>query len=165
MLEYSTFENEYRVSRIIPLFVIRILQKKIVTMLIQKMTKVLRQIPYQNLTMERIHTTDGYDGVHQFDDSFVRLWRGFEDQNNAVGLEEISFEYQYARTDEDGYRERNDILTAKGELNITDDENANFPGYDQTGWDRTHMADYLSGKCVGTYFGGEYGCSYNRITL
>jgi hypothetical protein len=107
----------------------------------------------------RLHTTDGYDGRHQFDDSFVRLWRGFEDGNNAVGAEEIAFEFQYARTDEDGYRERVDILTGSAELSITDDENADFPQYDQSGWDRTHMADYLSGKCVGTYFGGEYGCA------
>lgn len=107
----------------------------------------------------RIHTTDGYDGVHQFDDSFVRLWRGFEDTNNAVALEEIAFEFAYARTDEDGYRDRVDILTGTKDLNITDNENADFPAYDQSGWDRTHMEDYLSGKCVGTYFGGEYGCA------
>lgn len=107
----------------------------------------------------RFHTTDGYDGYHNFDNPFVVLWRGFEDNNTVIGLEEIKFENQYARTNEDGYRGRVDILTASKELNVTDDENANFPPYDQTGWDRTHMEDYLSGKCVGTYFGGEYGCA------
>lgn len=107
----------------------------------------------------RIHTTDGYDGVHQFDDSFVRLWPGWEDSNTAVGMEEIKFEEHYAWTPEDGYRERVDILTNKSNLDVTDDIYVDFPPYDQSGWDRTHMEDYLSGKCVGTYFGGEYGCA------
>jgi hypothetical protein len=107
----------------------------------------------------RIHTTDGYDGVHQYEDSFVKIWPGFEDGNNAVGLEEIKFEFQYARTNEDGYREREDILTNNDNLTVVDDEYADFPPYDQAGWDRTHLEDYLSGKCVGTYFGGEYGCA------
>lgn len=107
----------------------------------------------------RIHTTDGYDGVHQFDDSFVRLWKGFEDGNNAVGLEEIKFEFQYARTNEDGYKDHVDIVAGVGNLNVPESANDGFPPYDQSGYDRTHMADYLSGKCVGTYFGGEYGCA------
>lgn len=107
----------------------------------------------------RLHTTDGYDGRHQFEDSFVRLWKGFEDGNNAVGAEEIAFEFNYARTDEDGYRERVDILTATAELSVTDEANDDFPAQDQRGWTRTHMEDYLSGKCIGTYFGGEYGCA------
>lgn len=107
----------------------------------------------------RIHTTDGYDGVHQFEDSFVRLWRGFEDGNTVQGLEEIKFELQYARTDADGYRERVDIVTSSADLSVVDNENDGFPPYDQTGWDRTHVADYISGKCIGTYFGGEYGCA------
>lgn len=107
----------------------------------------------------RIHTTDGYDGYHFFDNPFVTLWRGFEDQNNAVGLDEIKFEKHYPRTDADGYRGQVDIVTGSKNLSVVDDENAGFPAYDQSGYDRTHMADYLSGKCIGTYFGGEYGCA------
>lgn len=107
----------------------------------------------------RMHTTDGYDGVHQFEDSFVRIWRGFEDGNNAIALEEIRFDNQYARTNEDGYRDRVDIVTSQSNLDVVDNNNAGFPSYDYAGWDRVHMSDYLSGNCVGTYFGGEYGCS------
>ena len=107
----------------------------------------------------RIHTVDGYDGYHTFANPFVQLWRGWEEQNTAVGLEEIKFELQYARTNTDGYRDRVDIITSTDDLQVADNANAGFPAYDQAGWDRTHMADYLSGKCVGTYFGGEYGCA------
>jgi hypothetical protein len=107
----------------------------------------------------REHTTDGWDGYHHFDDSFVRLWKGWEDGNTAIGLEEIKFEEQYAQTPEDGYRERKDIIAGKSNLDVVEQANDGFPAYDQTGWDRTFMPDYLAGKCVGTYFGGEYGCS------
>src|SRR5690606_16285353 len=107
----------------------------------------------------RFHTVDGYDGYHYFDNPFVTLWHGFEDQNNAVGLEEIKFEKAYPRTNTDGYRGQKDIITGSKNLDVVDNENAGFPAYDQAGYDRTHMADYLSGKCVGTYFGGEYGCA------
>jgi hypothetical protein len=107
----------------------------------------------------RIHTVDGYDGIRTYSNPFVRIWKGFEDQNNAIGVEEIKFEQQYARTNADGYRERTDILTGSANLDVVDAENAGFPAFDQAGWDRTYLPDYLSGKCVGTYFGGEYGCA------
>lgn len=106
----------------------------------------------------RIHTTDGYDGVRYYDDAFVKIWHGFEDGNTAQGLEEIKFEMQYARTDQDGYRERVDIVTSENDLKVVETANDGFPEYDLAGYDRTFMGDYLSGKCVGTYFGGEYGC-------
>lgn len=107
------------------------------------------------------HTMDGYDGYHSFDDPFVHLWRGWEDSNTAVGMATIRFDEQYARILKDGYgfRERTDILSGTTNLTVVDNANAGFPIYDQTGWDRTFMPDYLSGKCVGTYFGGEYGCA------
>jgi len=107
----------------------------------------------------RMHTVDGYDGYHYFDPPFVTLWKGFEDGNSVIGLEEIKFELQYARTNEDGYRERKDVLTGSKNLDVVDAANANFPIYDQRGWVSTYLPDYLSGKCVGTYFGGEYGCA------
>src|SRR5690606_10460153 len=69
----------------------------------------------------RIHTTDGYDGYHYFENSFVTLWRGFEDENNAVGLEEIKFENHYARTDADGYRGQKDIITGSKNLDVVDE--------------------------------------------
>ena len=109
----------------------------------------------------RIHTVDGYDGYHTFDDPFVRLFKGWEDENTAVGMTTIRFDDQYARVHRDGYgfRERKDILSGTGNLNVVDASNAGFPAYDQAGWDRTYIPDYLSGKCIGTYFGGEYGCA------
>jgi hypothetical protein len=107
----------------------------------------------------RIHTTNGYDGVHYFNNPFVQLWYGFEDGNTVQGLEEIKFELQYARTNEDGYRERVDIVSSENDLKVVEDANEGFPAYDLAGYDRTYMGDYLSGKCVGTYFGGEYGCA------
>jgi len=113
----------------------------------------------------RLHTPDGYDGIRTYSNPFVRIWKGFEDQNNAIGLEEIKFEDQYARTNADGYRERVDIITGSANLDVIDAANAGFPAYDQAGWDRTHMADYLAGKCVGTYFGGEYGCADGYETV
>lgn len=96
-----------------------------------------------------------------FDDPFVHLWRGWEDSNTAIGMATIRFDEQYARILKDGYgfRERTDILSGTSNLTVVDNANAGFPIYDQTGWDRTFMPDYLSGKCVGTYFGGEYGCA------
>lgn len=106
----------------------------------------------------RIHTVDGYDGVRYYED-FVQLWKGWEEQNTATGVVENRFKFDYARTNADGYRERVDILTGNSNLNVVNVANDGFPYYDQTGWDRTHLADYLSGKCVGTYFGGEYGCA------
>jgi hypothetical protein len=110
---------------------------------------------------QRLHTVDGYDGVHYYSNPFVRLWKGWEDENTAIGMTTISFDEQYARVAIDGYgfRERTDILSGTSNLGVVDSANVGFPAYDQTGWDRTFLPDYLSGKCVGTYFGGEYGCA------
>lgn len=105
----------------------------------------------------RPHFIDGYDG-YRHHHPFVRLWEGWQDLNRAIGMVTIRFDEQYARTNKDGFRERTDILSGTGNLNVVDVANAGFPIYDQAGWDRTFLPDWLSGKCVGTYFGGEYGC-------
>jgi hypothetical protein len=107
----------------------------------------------------RIHNTNGYDGYRTYDNIFVSIWKGWEASNTAVGMTTIKFTEQYARTNTDGFRERVDIISGGGNLAVVDAANAGFPIYDQTGWDRTFLPDYLSGKCVGTYFGGEWGCS------
>jgi hypothetical protein len=109
----------------------------------------------------RIHTVDGFDGFHYYDNPFVRIFKGWEDENTAVGMIVIKFEDQYARVYQDGYgfRERVDILSGSGNLSVVDAANDGFLAYDQAGWDRTYLPDYLEGKCVGTYFGGEYGCA------
>lgn len=106
----------------------------------------------------RIHTVDGYDGYNYFN-PLVKLWKGWEDSNTAIGMVTIRYDEEYARRDGYGFRDRVDILSGNGNLTVVDAANAGFPAYDQTGWDRTFLPDYLSGKCVGTYFGGEYGCA------
>lgn len=107
----------------------------------------------------RIHNINGYDGVRVYENIFVNLWKGWESLNNAIGMVQIRFFEEYAITNESGYRNRTDILSGTKNLVVVDVKNDGFPGYDQAGWDRTYLPDYLSGKCVGTYFGGEYGCA------
>lgn len=109
------------------------------------------------------HTVDGYNGESYLDPS-VKIWKGYEDVGNAIGFTEIKFQEQYARTDTDGYKERVDIVTSEKSLDVVNDENNGFPSYDLSGYDRTYLGDYLSGKCVGTYFGGEYGCADGEDT-
>jgi len=107
----------------------------------------------------RLHTTDGYDGYHQFDDPFVNLWKGFEDENGVTGVDTNKFEHQYPRTNADGYRGQQDIITGSKNLDVVDDINDGFPSWDHAGWDRNPVTDYLAGRCIGTYFGGEFGCA------
>ncbi|MFA5758021.1 MAG: hypothetical protein WC942_01390 [Clostridia bacterium] len=113
---------------------------------------------------QRIHTTDGYDGYHYFSNPFVQLWKGFEDQNTSIGLEENKFEHQYAYTVADGYKEKKDLIYGSENLKVVDEANAGHPTWDHAGWDRDHLSAYISGKCIGTYFGGEYGCSDDEET-
>ena len=134
----------------------------------------------------RIHTTDGYDGYRTYivddfgnylvndgyelvdiwpgissKDPFIHLWKGWEDENSAVGMTTIRFDDQYARIVKDGYgfRERSDIVSGTGNLDVVDAANVGFLAYDLSGWRRTFIPDYIAGKCIGTYFGGEYGCA------
>jgi hypothetical protein len=109
-------------------------------------------------TEARLHTTDGYDGVRFYDNTLVRHFVGWEDDNIAVEMEENRFAYpNYARTAADGYKERVDIVNK--DLDPIDAANEDFPPWDYTGWRRTHPADMLAGKCVGTYYGGEHNCA------
>jgi len=109
-------------------------------------------------TDPRLHTIDGYDGYRTYDNPFVRFFSGFDDLNIGVQLEENKFDYpNYARTDADGYRVRKDILTT--DLSSTDADQEGFPAFDFAGWYRNDPRDILDGKCVGSYFGGEYNCA------
>jgi hypothetical protein len=109
-------------------------------------------------TGARLHTTDGYDGYRYYDNTLVRHFVGFEDDNISVEMEENRFAYpNYARTAADGYKERVDIINKN--LDPIDAANEDFPSWDYAGWRRTSPADLLAGKCVGTYYGGEYGCA------
>lgn len=109
-------------------------------------------------TEPRLHTIDGYDGYRTYNNPFVRFFTGFDDLNIGVQLEENKFDYpNHARTDADGYRVRKDILTT--DLSSTDADQEGFPAFDFAGWYRNDPRDILDGKCVGSYFGGEYNCA------
>jgi len=103
--------------------------------------------------------SDGYDGIRTYDNPFVSIFKGWENENNAVGMCEIKFQHQYAVTALNGYRDNVDIVSGEGNLEVVDTENAGYLPYDNAGWRRTYLPDYLAGKCIGSYFGGEYGCS------
>jgi hypothetical protein len=103
--------------------------------------------------------SDGYDGVRTYDNPFVSIFRGWENQNNAVGMCEVKFQHQYAVTELNGYREINDIVSGESNLELVDTDTAGYLSYDNAGWRRTYLPDYLAGKCIGSYFGGEYGCA------
>jgi hypothetical protein len=109
-------------------------------------------------TEARLHTVDGYDGYRTYDNPFVRFFKGFEDDNGAVVLEENKFEFpNYPRTDADGYKDRVDVVNK--DYTPIDEANDDFKHWDQTGWRRTHPADMLAGKCIGSYYGGEHFCA------
>lgn len=110
-------------------------------------------------TNVRLHTTDGYDGYKTYDNSLVRFWGGYEEQNLAFFQETCSFEWKnWAYTENDGYKEEiKDILTT--DMSSADEDSQDFPLYDTAGWRRTDVADMLAGNCVGSYFGGERNCA------
>lgn len=110
-------------------------------------------------TIPREHTTDGYDGYVYAENPFVRVFSGFENMHTVIGIGENRFSEQYARTNVDGYKEQKDIITSSKNLQIVDNINEGFPSYDYAGWHRTSIPDLLSGKCLGSYFGGEQGCA------
>lgn len=122
----------------------------------------------------KIHTVDGYDGIQTASNPAVRFWSGLEEQNENIASETITFTYpNYSWTNVDGYKTVvKDILTtelggtdaALGSISITDggtsdESQAAFPSYDNSGWHRTDIAALLRGDCLDTYFGGEQGCA------
>ena len=112
---------------------------------------------YYNTTASE-HTIDGYDG-YQYLDPTVRYYEGWDDQNYIYSQAQPRFEIpEFPFTETDGYRTRDkDILTT--DLSASDDYMEDFPGYDYSGYHRTSMVDYFSGKCLGSYHGGEIGCA------
>ena len=109
-------------------------------------------------TSARMHMPDGYDGYQYYDNPLVRHFWGFEDDNIAVEMAENKFQYpHYPATAADGYKERVDIVNKN--LDPIEAANQDFNPYDFAGWRRNHPADLLSGRCVGSYFGGEYYCA------
>lgn len=108
-------------------------------------------------TTARAHDVDGYDGYDQWD-PFVKFFKGFEEKNTKSFMETINYAYpDYAFTQTDGYKHSKDIVYSN--LNNTEINESDFPRYDLVGWRRTNPKDYLTGKCIGTYFGGEIYCA------
>jgi len=108
-------------------------------------------------TEARQHNVDGYDGYVQRD-PIVRHYKGFEECNKSVMLEENDFgPYKYAHVAGDGYKEKDHIVYP--DTDIPDCLNENFKKYDYAGYHRTRPEDYIGGKCIGTYFGGEHYCA------
>ena len=111
-------------------------------------------------TTARLHTTDGYDGVRYYDNPLVRHFIGFEEENVDVMLVHNRFQYpHYPRTDADGYKEKVDVVQGTSNLATLDDDNSDLPSWDYSGWRRDHPQDIYSGKCVGSYIGGEFYCA------
>ncbi len=104
------------------------------------------------------HNTDGYDGYHM-QSPYVIFWPGEEEQNTVVYSCQNRFEYDnYAFTIPDGYRQKTkDILTT--DLSASDAFNEDFPTFPYSGWLRTDPQALFAGDCVGSYFGGEWGCA------
>ncbi len=104
----------------------------------------------------RSHAVDGYDG-YEFRDPVVYHFKGFEEQNISVMLEENNFNgSKYAFTADDGYKDKESIVYP--DTGPSDCLNENYLRYDYAGYHRTRPEDYLAGKS-GSYFGGEHYCA------
>lgn len=109
-------------------------------------------------TEPRLHDPDGYDGYKTHDNPLVRFFKGFEEDNINIVLEENKFDYpNHARTNDDGYRVQEDLLTT--DMSTSDANLIDFPRLDRVGWRRTDTQALLRGECVGSYFGGEQFCA------
>jgi len=106
----------------------------------------------------RLHNVDGYDGYY-YESPIIRFFVGLEDDNEIVDQETCKFVYpNYAYTVTDGYRVvATDILTT--DLTASDQEMADFPAYDYSGYHRTDPVMIVQGACVGSYIGGEEYCA------
>jgi len=97
----------------------------------------------------------------------VQLWHGFEDGN--TNIIQVTADWFYTNgtprnidavgqvnVDDDGYRAANtdDLTTdlAASELSVED-----FSAYDFNSYHRPSMQDALSGECVNSYLGGNFG--------
>jgi intein/homing endonuclease len=125
-------------------------------------------------TKIRLHTTDGYDGYHTYDDSLVKFWHGFEELNEVITQATSTFAYSnFPKTFIDGYKSQEiDILTTDlggvdsslGAISVTEGGTSAgsqeaLPAYDYAGWHRTPATSILRGDCLDTYIGGENFCA------
>lgn len=107
-------------------------------------------------TEPRAHTTDGYDGYIEHD-PVVAYFKGFEEDNLSIIAEEHRFEGSASFTEEDGYKNIENLLTQNHDL--TDEIHKDFLRFDFNSYRRNSPADILAGKCLGSYIGGEYFCA------
>lgn len=109
-------------------------------------------------TVATYHNTDGYDG-YIVRNPVIKLFHGFEEQNSIIIPIEPRCEFmEYPFTITDGYKQvTQDILTTN--LSSAEDENEQLSSYDYSGYHMTNIVDYFSGRCIGSYAGGEYGCA------
>lgn len=94
----------------------------------------------------------------------IKLWRGIEDGNSVIRQGIATWHQIQAQRDDavgtfnsdaDGYRANNlDIVTT--DLSASDENTSDFPGFDFCGYHRPSLQDTFSGKCVGSYVGGEF---------
>jgi hypothetical protein len=118
-------------------------------------------------TRATLHTVDGYDGYY-YQDPFVNFWTMGEDNSfDRIYLCQNRFEYpHFQATITDGYHQVvKDLLTT--DLSESDEYNTDFPPYDYSGYHRTDPVQLLTGQCVGSYIGGEYGCidKYGNVNI
>lgn len=114
----------------------------------------------------RFHNTDGYDGYY-FESPIVSIWKGLEEKNQKIFSEVCDFSYpKFPVTEADGYANR-EVDLINTDLSTSDSSLTTLPPYDFRGWRRINPADLLSGKCVGSYFGGEHFCAdgYNGVGM
>jgi hypothetical protein len=109
-------------------------------------------------TIATLHDTDGYDG-YQYWSPTVSFVLGLQEGNTITFPTQSRFEFpNYAFNISDGYHQQTqDILTTN--LSASDAFNVDFSPFDYAGYYRTDPVSLLSGACVGSYFGGEQGCS------
>jgi len=109
-------------------------------------------------TNVREHQPDGYDGYH-LESPIVAIWKGLEEQNFKIHSETADFSYpNFPVTELDGYANRTDDMLNTTET-ASDAVLVTIPPYDYRGWKRFRPIDIITGKCVGSYFGGEHYCA------
>lgn len=117
-------------------------------------------------TVPAIHNTDGYDGYHTWN-PLIQFLIGKEELNTRIFPCQSRFEFDTnAFTLLDGYKQvTKDLLTS--DMSASDEANQDFPGYDYSGYHRTDPVQLLTGECVGSYIGGEFGCidEYGNVQI
>lgn len=120
-----------------------------------------------NGTVPEIHNTDGYDGYVNWDPNVIFWPVETEEKNTRVFECWNRFDiHHFPYTTADGYRQTTeDILTTN--LTYSDTTNTGFPAYDFSGYHRTDPVLLLNGTCIGSYIGGQQGCtdSYSGVGL